>query len=106
MHHLIIALPSQGLVGSSSMPIVLFLKLLNKKHRLHLLPLKLSILLSSSLRDVIPIMDVAAEIRNHDYQVICTSPNLFCKMLEDNAGALECAWYVIIIFVNMFVIGN
>ena len=47
--------------------------------------------MSSSLRDVPPIMDLAADIRNHDFQVICTAPHMFCKVFEDNAGALELA---------------
>ena len=47
--------------------------------------------MSSSLRDVIPIMDLVAEIRAHNFQVICNAPHVFCKVFEDNAGALELA---------------
>ena len=45
--------------------------------------------MSSSLRDVIPIMDLVAKIRAHNFQVICTAPYVFCTVFEDNAGALE-----------------
>ena len=47
--------------------------------------------MSSFLRDVIPIMDLVAEIIAHDFQVICTAPHVFCKVFEDDAGALELA---------------
>ena len=45
LHPLILALPTQGLVGLSSMQIALFPKLLNAKHSVLFLQLKLSTLL-------------------------------------------------------------
>ena len=41
------------------------------------------IAVSYSLRDMIPIMDLVTEIRN-PFQVICTAPNVFCKVFENN----------------------
>ena len=55
------------------------------------LPLKLSTLLSSSLQGAIPIMDLVAEIRNSKCKDVCTASQVFCKVFEDNAGALELA---------------
>ena len=46
----------------------------------------------SSLRDVIPMMEMVAEIRNHNIQVTCDAPHVFCNVFEDNAGALELSW--------------
>jgi len=47
--------------------------------------------MSQSLCDVIPVMNLLQEMRERDYQVICTKPNVYCKVLEDNSGALELA---------------
>jgi hypothetical protein len=47
--------------------------------------------LSMSLRDVLPIMFLLDEMRNRGFQVICTSPHVYCKVFEDNSGALELA---------------
>jgi hypothetical protein len=30
-------------------------------------------------------------MREQDYQVICTKPHVYCKVFEDNSGALELA---------------
>ena len=49
------------------------------------------IAMSQSLRDVIPVMNLLQEIRERDYQVICTEPHVYCKVFEDNSGALELA---------------
>ena len=88
LYLLISALPSQCLVGSYFMPIAFFLRLPNYRHRLHFLPPKLNALVC---HHVIPIMDLVAEIRNHNFQVICNAPHVFCKVFEDDAGALELA---------------
>jgi len=45
--------------------------------------------MSQSLRDVIPVMNLLQEMRERDYQVICTEPHVYCKVFEDNSGALE-----------------
>jgi hypothetical protein len=47
--------------------------------------------MSQSLRAVIPVMNLLQEMREQDYQVICTKPHVYCKVFEDNSGALELA---------------
>jgi hypothetical protein len=47
--------------------------------------------LSMSLRDVLPIMFLLDEMRSKNFQVICTAPHVYCKVFEDNSGALELA---------------
>jgi hypothetical protein len=47
--------------------------------------------MSQSLRDVIPVMNLQQEMREQDYQVICTKPHVYCKVFEDNSGALKLA---------------
>jgi hypothetical protein len=47
--------------------------------------------LSSSLRDVIPIMSLISEIKSRGIDVPCTQPYVYCKLFEDNSGALELA---------------
>jgi len=49
------------------------------------------ITMSQSLRDIIPVMNQLQEMRERDYQVICTKPNVYCKVFEYNSGALELA---------------
>jgi hypothetical protein len=49
------------------------------------------IAMSQSLRDVIPVMNLLQEMRERNYQVICTEPHVYCKVFEDNSGALELA---------------
>ncbi len=49
------------------------------------------IAMSMALRDVIPVMDLIAEIKDRGFQVICTQPYVYCKVFEDNSGALELA---------------
>jgi hypothetical protein len=44
-----------------------------------------------SLCDVIPVMNLLQEMREQNYQVICTKPHVYCKVFEDNSGALELA---------------
>ena len=50
------------------------------------------IAMSSSLRDMILIMDLVAKIMNHNFQVPYTAVLLFCKVWKDDEGALEVAW--------------
>jgi hypothetical protein len=49
------------------------------------------IALSMSLRDVLPIMFLLKEMRERGFQVICTAPQVCCKVFENNSGALELA---------------
>jgi hypothetical protein len=49
------------------------------------------IAMSMSLPDVIPVMNLIAEMKERDFQVICTQPYVYCKVFEDNSGALELA---------------
>ncbi len=47
--------------------------------------------MSQALHDVIPIMGLLQEMRERKFQVICTEPYVYCKVFEDNSGALELA---------------
>ena len=47
------------------------------------------ITMSQSLRDVLPIMFLIQEMKEKGFQVICTQPYVYCKVFEDNSGALE-----------------
>ncbi|KAL7530988.1 hypothetical protein ACHAWF_008366 [Thalassiosira exigua] len=49
------------------------------------------IALSMSLRDVIPAMELVAEVRSKGFPVLCKEPYVYCKVFEDNSGALELA---------------
>jgi hypothetical protein len=49
------------------------------------------IAMSQSLQDVLPIMFLVQEIHEKGFQVICTKPYIYCKVFEDNFGALELA---------------
>jgi hypothetical protein len=49
------------------------------------------IAMSKSLPDVLPIMFLVQEICKKGFQVICTKPYAYCKVFEDNSGALELA---------------
>ena len=37
-------------------------------------------------------MDLVAEIRNDNFQVICNALHVFYKVFEDNAGILKLRW--------------
>jgi hypothetical protein len=50
------------------------------------------IAMSQSLQDVLPIMFLVQEICKKGFQVICLKPYVYCKVFEDNSGALELAW--------------
>ncbi len=47
--------------------------------------------MSQALRDVIPIMNLLQEIREQNFKFACIEPYVYCKVFEDNAGALELA---------------
>ncbi len=47
--------------------------------------------MSQALLDVIPVMNLIQEMKETGFQVICTQPNVYCKVFEDNSGALELA---------------
>ena len=49
------------------------------------------IAMSMALRDVIPIMGLIKEMKQRNIPVICTKPYVYCKVFEDNSGALELA---------------
>jgi hypothetical protein len=49
------------------------------------------IAMSQSLQDVLPIMFLVQEICKKGFQVISTKPYVYCKVFEDNSGALELA---------------
>eukprot|EP01082_Thalassiosira_pseudonana_P014670 g13359.t1 g13359 contig8:485418-487020(-) len=46
---------------------------------------------SQCLWHVIPIMELVREMKNRKFEVICTEPLVYCKVFEDNSGALELA---------------
>jgi len=46
------------------------------------------IAMSQALRDVIPVMNLLQEMREQEFQVICNEPHVYCKVFEDNSGAL------------------
>jgi hypothetical protein len=47
--------------------------------------------MSQALHDVIPVMNLLQEMREWEFQVICNEPYVYCKVFEDNSGALELA---------------
>ncbi len=47
--------------------------------------------MSQALRDIIPVMNLLQEMREREFQVVCNEPYLYCKVFEDNSGALELA---------------
>jgi hypothetical protein len=46
------------------------------------------IAMSQVLHDAIPIMELLQDIREKVFKVLCTKPNVHCKVFEDNSGAL------------------
>ncbi|KAL3786278.1 hypothetical protein HJC23_005356 [Cyclotella cryptica] len=46
------------------------------------------IAMSMALRDVIPIMELMNEFRERIFKVICTQPQVYCKVFEDNSGSM------------------
>jgi hypothetical protein len=49
------------------------------------------IAMSQSLRDIIPVMNLIQKMQEKQFQVICTQPYIYCKVFENNSGALELA---------------
>jgi hypothetical protein len=49
------------------------------------------IALSQALRDLIPIMNLLLELKEHGLPIISEVPRVHCKAFEDNSGALELA---------------
>ena len=47
--------------------------------------------LSTALRQTIPIMELAKEMKNKGFNIGSTQPRVHCKVFEDNSGALEMA---------------
>ncbi len=47
--------------------------------------------MSQSLRNVIPIMGLLQKMREQNFYVLCTKPYVYCKVFDDNYGALEMA---------------
>eukprot|EP00804_Cyclotella_cryptica_P002072 CCRYP_017855-RB/>CCRYP_017855-RB protein AED:0.26 eAED:0.26 QI:0/-1/0/1/-1/0/1/0/216 len=47
------------------------------------------IVMSTALRDVIPFMELIKEMREHKLVIVNTQPYVYCKVFEDNSGALE-----------------
>jgi hypothetical protein len=47
--------------------------------------------LSYALREVIPIMELMKEMKQHKVNISKTKPIIHCKVFEDNSGALEMA---------------
>ncbi len=47
--------------------------------------------LSSALCEVIPIMQLIEEVKQHGFCVLCTVPYFYCKAFKDNYGTLELA---------------
>ena len=49
------------------------------------------IALSQALRDLIPIMNLLLELKEHGLSIVSEVPRVHCKAFEDNSGALELA---------------
>jgi hypothetical protein len=49
------------------------------------------IALSAALREVISLMELLKEARNHGYPHVVTAPAIHCRVFEDNSGALTMA---------------
>ena len=47
--------------------------------------------LSYALREVIPLMKLLNEMKQHGFNIGSTTPEVRCKVFEDNSGALEMA---------------
>jgi hypothetical protein len=44
-----------------------------------------------ALCNVIPHMSLVQKMREQNFNVLCTEPYVYCKVFEDNLGALELA---------------
>ncbi len=45
--------------------------------------------MSQAQCDIIPIMGLLKEMWEQDFNALCTEPCMFCKVFEDNSGALK-----------------
>jgi hypothetical protein len=45
--------------------------------------------MSQALCDIIPIMNLLQEMREWNFKVVCIKAYVYCKVFEDNTGALE-----------------
>ncbi|KAL7474997.1 hypothetical protein ACHAW6_000933 [Cyclotella cf. meneghiniana] len=49
------------------------------------------IAMSMALHDIIPLMELINETRECKFDIVNMQPNIYCKVFEDNSGALELA---------------
>ena len=47
--------------------------------------------LSTSLRDVLPLVELLDKFQYHDYKLVSIEPNIYFKAFEYNSGALKIA---------------
>jgi hypothetical protein len=45
--------------------------------------------MSQALRDIILVMNLLQKMREQNFKVVCIEPYVYCRVFEDNAGALE-----------------
>jgi hypothetical protein len=94
LHLWILAPPRHEVVGSFSMQDALSLWASKLQSQVALSTTKAEYnynAMSQALRDIIPIMGLLQEMREQDFRVLCTEPYVYCKVFEDNSGALELA---------------
>ena len=49
------------------------------------------IVLSTALRDVLPLMRLVKEMKDRVFELAVDAPKVHCKVFEDNSGAIELA---------------
>jgi hypothetical protein len=47
--------------------------------------------ISTAIREVLPLMELIQEMQKHGCELQATTPNLHCRVFEDNSGAVELA---------------
>jgi len=47
------------------------------------------IAMSMARHDIIPLMEIIKEMREHEFDSVNTQPYVYCKVFEDNSGTLE-----------------
>jgi hypothetical protein len=47
--------------------------------------------MSQALREVIPVMNLLQDTREQNFKFVCIEHYVYCKVFEDNTGALEIA---------------
>eukprot|EP00804_Cyclotella_cryptica_P008597 CCRYP_007581-RB/>CCRYP_007581-RB protein AED:0.39 eAED:0.37 QI:0/-1/0/1/-1/0/1/0/109 len=45
--------------------------------------------MSMALHDIIPLMELMKEMREHEFDIVNTQPYVYCKVSKDNSGTLE-----------------